>query len=172
MFILVFGGSASGKSGFAEKLCMEFGDKYMYYLAAMEPFGAEAAMHIERHRRMRDKKGFETIERYHDLEKIKLPHRGTVLLECVSNLLANEMFSGRVNKEKLCEKIICGVEKLIDSSNNMVVVTNDVFCDGIIYGNETMEYMRILGDINYRLTALADEAVEVILSQPVYYKKR
>ena len=62
MFHLVTGGSGSGKSEYAEQLIMEFGEKEpwrkRYYLATMMPFGEETKQKIERHRKMREGKGF------------------------------------------------------------------------------------------------------------------
>ena len=62
MLILVTGGSASGKSAYAESLCLTASPRV--YLACMQPFGAEGAKRIERHRTMRKDKGFLTVERY------------------------------------------------------------------------------------------------------------
>ena len=73
MFHLVTGGSGSGKSEYAEQLITEFGEKERwrkrYYLATMMPFGEETKQKIERHRKMREGKGFCTVECYLDLKK-------------------------------------------------------------------------------------------------------
>ena len=45
-------------------------------------------------------KGFETIERYTDLSGLELPKEGVALLECLSNLTANEMFEPEGAKER------------------------------------------------------------------------
>ena len=42
MFTLVVGGAASGKSEYAEQLILRAGALPRYYVATMEPFGAEA----------------------------------------------------------------------------------------------------------------------------------
>ena len=44
-------------------------------------------------------KNFKTFECYTGLEKLTVPQNSTVLLECMSNLVANEMYSpnGRKN---------------------------------------------------------------------------
>lgn len=61
----------------------------------MRPFGAEGMWRVERHRKLRAGKGFETIECYVNLKEQTLPEKGVVLLECMSNLTANEMLSRR-----------------------------------------------------------------------------
>ena len=62
MLILVSGGSASGKSEFAESLVLQSGCDRRYYLATMIPYDEECRRRISRHRKMRAAKGFETIE--------------------------------------------------------------------------------------------------------------
>ena len=58
MVTLVTGGSASGKSAYAEGLVLESPARPRVYAAAMEPFGEEARRRIERHRQLRAGKGF------------------------------------------------------------------------------------------------------------------
>ena len=68
MMILVLGGSASGKSEYAENVAAALGEGgKKLYLATMRPFGREAGRRIERHRRMRKGKGFESADRYTDV---------------------------------------------------------------------------------------------------------
>ena len=97
MNILLTGGSGCGKSSFAESLVMKF-PLPRWYVATMQSYGAESEMKIARHRAMRATKGFETIESQTDVGKIRLPRGGTVLLECLCNLTANEMFDAEGNE--------------------------------------------------------------------------
>ena len=91
MIILFTGGSACGKSSYAESVCVQL-PLPRFYIAAMKPYGAEGEARIKRHRAMRAGKGFETFECYTGLKELRLPERGTALLECICNLTANEMF--------------------------------------------------------------------------------
>ena len=68
MLTLVIGGSASGKSEYAEQHVMSLNGARIY-IATMEPFGKEAADRISKHRQMRKNKGFETIECYTGLKE-------------------------------------------------------------------------------------------------------
>ncbi len=72
MIYLVTGGSASGKSEYAERLVTAFGGKVRYYLATMQPCDEESQRRIGRHRTMRKDKGFSTVERYTDLAGLEL----------------------------------------------------------------------------------------------------
>lgn len=87
MFTLIIGGAAGGKSEFAEKHVLSLSGRRIY-LATMEPFGAEGRARVEKHRRQRAGKGFETVERYTDLASVRLPGGANILLECLGNLTA------------------------------------------------------------------------------------
>lgn len=89
-------------------------------------------------------------------------------MECMSNLTANEMFSGEqpVDRQMVITKILQGMEGLRKQADPLVIVTNNVFEDGMIYDDSTMEYIEALGRINERLAAEADEVVEVIAGIP------
>ena len=64
MMILITGGSGSGKSAYAEQLVTEFGDFNRIYIATMYPFDEESHKRIKRHRNMRARKQFTTVECY------------------------------------------------------------------------------------------------------------
>ena len=167
MLTLVIGGSGSGKSVFAESLAASFHGKKIY-LAAMEPFDDECRARIRRHREQRKTIGFETIERYTDLEGADIPAESCVLLEDLSNLLANEMFSpkgggvGQVRRGLVSVEAACG---------HLIVVTNEVFSGGDRYEGETVQFMKNLAVLNRELAARAQSAVEVVSTIPVELKK-
>ncbi len=166
MMTLVLGGSGSGKSAYAEDyLLRAAGDKKKYYIATMQIRDAEMQAKVDRHHGLRQGKGFSSIEQPTELEQavLQMEPAGAVLLECMSNLTANEMFSGEqpVDRQTVIEKILRGVEALKNHADPLVIVTNNVFEDGIVYDSATMEYIEALGRINERLAAAADEVVEV-----------
>lgn len=173
MFGIVTGGSGSGKSEYAENWICRLAEpeKKLLYIAAMKPFDEECKKRIARHRKMRAHKGFQTIECYENIDSLELPEGASVLLECMSNLLANELFSEeKQNRTGIEEHILGGIRKLRKQSDNMVIVTNEIFSDGICYDKETQEYQRLLGRINCALAAEADCVVEVVCGIPVFRK--
>lgn len=171
MLTLILGGSGSGKSAYAEDyLLRTAGDKKKYYIATMQIWDAEMQAKVERHHRLRQGKGFTTIEQPTALEEAiaQMEPAGAALLECMSNLTANEMFSGEqpVAEQMVIEKILRGVDALKKQGDPFIIVTNNVFEDGILYDSATMEYIEALGRINERLAAAADEVIEVIAGIP------
>lgn len=177
--ILVIGGSGSGKSAYAEKVALECRkEKRHFYLATMHVFGEEGQKKVERHRKLRAGKGFVTIEQPTDimqcLPALREAGGGVVLLECMSNLAANEMFDTEepAGSEQVAEKIVTQIGVLAQETEELVIVTNNVFEDGIAYDASTMEYLRALGSINVRLAERSDIVVEVIAGIPVARKGR
>ena len=170
MMTLVIGGAASGKSEYAEGLVLASACEKRIYIATMEPFDDECLRRIEKHRRMRAEKRFETLECYTDLASVAVPPDSVVLLECMSNLCANEMYSPHGSGDRAGEAIVQGVEHLKNQCGDLVVVSNEVFSGGSCYEEGTMAYLRQLGQINRCLAALADNVCEVACGIPVYYK--
>ena len=71
MLIIITGVSGSGKSEYAEQICCQLAkDNKKYYVATMQPFGEEGRIRIEKHKRQREGKGFETIEQYQNIGRI------------------------------------------------------------------------------------------------------
>lgn len=189
MRILLVGGAASGKSSLAEALAVSFPGRRAY-IATMRPMGAEGRARVERHRRLRAGKGFATIERYSDLSSIDLlgacgasADRGprddaadgalTVLLECVCNLVANELYDDEFrlkDAEAVFASVIDGLAALSRQADNVVVVTNDVGSDGISYPGETQAYVSMIGRVNCAIAAAFDVVVEVAGGVPTVIK--
>ena len=193
MITLVTGGSGSGKSAYAESLLSSC-EGIKYYIATMQIYDAEGEKKVERHRKLRVGKGFLTIESPMNVGKIRFacageseqaqyrqeaerkvqgsPEKKSALLECMSNLTANEMFTkdGMKSEEEVVEKIVSEIQTLSQKLDNLVIVTNNVFEDGVIYDAGTMEYLRALGRINAALARLADRVAEVVVGIPVELK--
>lgn len=170
--IVVTGGSGSGKSAYAEAQIQSFGEIPRYYLATMENRDEESQKRVDRHRAMRADKHFVTVECPYDLDKVCLEEKGAVLLECMSNLVANELFlkDGMADPKRAVQKIMDGVMRLKEQSVHLVIVTNEVFSDGIPYDEWTRQYIRCLGIVNQQLSSMADQVVEVVYSIPVVQK--
>ena len=170
MLTLVTGGSGSGKSAFAEDRVLSFGDAQRIYIATMHPFDEESHKRIERHQKMRAGKGFETVECYTGLKYVKLPAGCVVLLECMSNLVANEMFEEQGAHEQTVQEIMAGVKNLLRQADHVVIVTNEIFSDAAFFEGDMDTYLKDLGKINQETAQMADEVVEVVYGIPVYHK--
>lgn len=183
MMVLVIGGSGSGKSAYAEEVAVSLYERLdekasgrkKYYLATMQVFDEEGRYRVERHRKLRAGKGFFTIEQpvkiQQALEKMET-EECVALLECISNLTANEMFTqkGTVAEAQVIEKIVNGVALLQKKAKHLVVVSNNVFEDGVVYDKATMDYIHAMGVVNQYLALAADQVIEVVAGIPVSIK--
>ncbi|MCR5784483.1 MAG: bifunctional adenosylcobinamide kinase/adenosylcobinamide-phosphate guanylyltransferase [Eubacterium sp.] len=170
MFELVYGGSGSGKSEYAESLFADV-QSGKYYIATMEPFSEAAKIRISRHQKMREGKGFRTIERQSSLLGLEFKEKAeAVLIECVSNLLANEMFSENLSAKEAAEKTVSDILYIKENTSDLAVVTNDVARDGKEYDEETESYILALEEVNRRLAQIADKVTEVVCGIPVTIK--
>ncbi|WP_154826718.1 bifunctional adenosylcobinamide kinase/adenosylcobinamide-phosphate guanylyltransferase [Clostridium butyricum] len=170
MLTLITGGSGSGKSEFAEDLSVSYKSNNLIYIATMFLYDNESLKKVERHKRMRDHKNFKTIECFKNLKSLFISNNSTVLIDCMSNLVANEMYLEGRAKDKTVQEVIRGIESINNQAENLVIVTNEVFSDGIVYDDDTMRYIRNLGEINKEIGKKADNVVEVVYSIPIFHK--
>ena len=169
MLTLVVGGAASGKSEYAEALVLKT-PLPRVYLATMQVWDAECAARVEKHRRMRAQKQFETVECPLALAAVHLPARGTALLEDLGNLTANELYSPEGAGPRTAEVVLQGVENIASQCEDLVIVSNEVFSGGADYAGDTDQYLLALAQINNAVAARADNVCRVVCGIPVYYK--
>ena len=170
MFLVITGGSGSGKSAYAEQCVLDFGPAERISIATMYPFDEECDRRIRRHREMRRQKQFSTLECYTGLKTADIPEDSVVLLECMSNLTANEMYQEGGAGGQTVEEILAGICYLLKRVRHLVVVTNEIFSDGIDYDSETMRYQSYLGQINSEMGRMADQVTEVVYGIPITVK--
>lgn len=103
-----------------------------------------------------------------------LPCGCTLLLEDVGNLVANELFAegglSPRDPDAAAREVLGGIERLAQAAAYTVVVSVDVFADGMRYDEGTEAWRRALARVNAGVAALADRAVEVVCGIPVWMK--
>lgn len=179
MIELVYGGSGSGKSEFAENEILNLNDEKKFYIATMKVCDEESRKKVERHKNLRKGKNFITIEASENLEdaakiiskslrdseppEVEIK-KSCAILECLSNLVANEMFKDDkiVELEKVTQKVERGLEKLFLAVDDVVIVSNNIFDDGIEYDETTRKYQIALAKVNAFATSRADKLNEVV----------
>lgn len=176
MISLVVGGQNSGKSKFAEELAVKSGEGRLYYLATMKVCDEAGEERIRRHRRQREGKGFITIELQYGIDRaaemMDEPADSVVLLECMANLVGNELYDNpdrrwnecREQDDDPCElfadTVVRDVRRLAGQVKELIVVTNE-YRAGVDYKADTDEctlmYIELLNLVNERLKRLADD---------------
>ncbi len=203
MIALVTGGAASGKSAFAERLATALPGPHTY-IATMRHGDAETEARIDRHRSMREGKGFTTVELAETDEPEHTPRKAqanrsslsarqlrnspasqaqTVLATASPSLVTaceelvvrsgSSALTGTALLEDLGNLVANGLEDKLEyvlGYDNVVIVANEVGCDGISYDDFTMEYINSLGALACRLAAQSDVVVEVVSGIPYVVK--
>ena len=186
MFIFVSGGARSGKSEWAERAAVALSpDTPRLYLATAQVSDEDMHRRVARHRAARSVRGFRTLERARNLSGIipGIPPDATVLLECLPNWLANEMFQNiqaqgekaplkpliEAQEEKLSSSLAILEKKIFNTAltlkercRHLLIVSDDIFSDGVAYDEVTEAYRRVLGRLHVRLAGAADAAVECV----------
>ena len=135
------------------------------YIATMRVFDAESEERVRRHRAQRARLGFRTLEWPLDLLSAPVKPGSAVLLEDLPNLAANELFGGGDP-----ERIVPALRALAGRCGNLVIVTGDVFSDGVRYSEATASYLRLLAGVNRAAAVISDFVAEVVYSIPVPLK--
>lgn len=167
MRALLLGGSKSGKSNAAQRLAVALAaGNPRYYWATMEPVDEEDLARVQRHLEDRAGLGFQTVERGMDLPGALalLDPRGTVLLDSVTALLANEMFQKEMDAlapERVAKELLL----VSRSVAHMVCVCDDIFRDAGRYDPATEAYRRGLAQICRALASEFDVVCELVLGR-------
>ena len=176
MMTLIIGGSGSGKSAFAEQYIGKIAEgRPKYYIATMKVYDEEGKRKVEKHRMQRQGKEFWTVECPVDIERAakNIENKKSVtLLECMSNLVANEMFTeqGIRSKDEVVLKVLRGIRALNHQVEELVIVTNNVSEEGTNYDKDTIDYICSLGEINTLLAREAERVAEVVVGIPIWMK--
>ena len=185
MLILVFGGSGSGKSRFAEQLASEEQSMERWYIATMNSDGSpETTERIRRHRQQRQGKGFHTLEWSCGLQNRfpqwveQHPEPASVLLEDLGNLVANEVFSpGRLlqsyeeEMETVRKLLVLPVRNMSEAGHRIVVVCDMMDEDSGIDTPEMKQFDRWMQTAQQELAAEADGIAEVVAGIPNWIRK-
>lgn len=175
MITLVLGGARSGKSRYAESLCLNSPEVFYLATAHIDETDEEMNSRIERHRRNRPAH-WKVIEEPLEIAE-RLPKTASadsiVLVDCITVWLSNLMWEYRAEPEDEIEKIVLGkVEDFARAAreSNVVAVSNEVG-GGIVPDNRLGRSFRDLqGLTNQILAREAERAVLIVAGLPLILK--
>lgn len=167
---LVLGGVRSGKSRFAHQAASRF--PKVVFIATAKPSDVEMRMRIDRHRQARPRH-WETrevpldlhlaISALHDQHQLAIVDCLTVYLANVMSKVAGDeaLIQGYVNR--LCAS-------LKQTKSSVILVSNEVG-SGVHPPTELgRRYCDLLGELNQRVAALADNVVLMVAGVPLVVK--
>ena len=176
MTLFISGGCKNGKSSIAEDCCEALakgGPKY--YIATMIAYDDEDRERIKRHVASRAGKDFITLEQPKDLLAClenSDPSEGTYLLDSVTALLINEMYSPDCPEagHKAGERTAKALAEFAGRVKNAVFVSDYIYSEGAEYSEYTEEYMKALALCDRALAAACDCVAEISGALPTVYK--
>jgi adenosylcobinamide kinase/adenosylcobinamide-phosphate guanylyltransferase len=175
MRIFISGGSKNGKSYYAQHLAKAQQVQSLYYVATMKSADTEDDERINRHRLEREGWGFTTVEQAVDIEKIlhQCDYGGSFLLDSLTALLSNEMFlpDGTVN-EQGAEKVIKGLVQVTDNVKDIVMVSDYIYSDAVLYDPLTEKFRRSLAEIDRCAAKICDVVLEIAYANVIVHKGR
>lgn len=166
MRVLLLGGVRSGKSSLAQQIALKLSTGNHYYVATMIPVDADDRQRIALHLKDREGMGFQTIEQGRHIEECldSLNPESTVLLDSVTALYMNELFLPELDfalDDTAANRVAEGLEKLADTAENVVFVSDYLFSDAVKYDASTEHFRMGLGEIHLKLAHICDTVIEV-----------
>ncbi|MEW9077924.1 bifunctional adenosylcobinamide kinase/adenosylcobinamide-phosphate guanylyltransferase [Terrisporobacter glycolicus] len=181
--ILVTGGARSGKSSFAESLCIKQNNKTAY-IATSVAFDDEMKNRVKKHQESRPK-DWKTYEIYKDIysivEELDKNH-DTVIMDCVTLMVNNLMFTHGIEVDEASSEELNELENYIREQINklleavkkanlyFVIVTNEIGM-GIVPENKLSRiYGDFVGRVNQLIANYSDEVYFVVSGIPMKVK--
>ncbi|WP_434793840.1 Bifunctional adenosylcobalamin biosynthesis protein CobU [Terrisporobacter petrolearius] len=181
--ILVTGGARSGKSSFAESLCIKQNNKTAY-IATSVAFDDEMKNRVKKHQESRPK-NWKTYEIYKDIysivEELNKNH-DTVIMDCVTLMMNNLMFTHGIEVDEATSEELNELEnyireqitKLLEAVKKtnlyFVIVTNEIGM-GIVPENKLSRiYGDFVGRANQLIASYSNEVYFVVSGIPMKVK--
>lgn len=172
MMILIFGTASSGKSCYAETRLEGLSGSPKIYAAMSGIEDEEMREKVKRHQAMRSGKGFLTVECCDGLKAEDFPEGSAVMIESLTAWAANEMFGDEGVRDcgHVVGKILSELSELHERVREVVIVSDDIFSDGVRYEGLTEEYVKCLAELTVKIAECADEVTEIFSGLPFTYK--
>jgi adenosylcobinamide kinase/adenosylcobinamide-phosphate guanylyltransferase len=175
MQIFISGGCKNGKSTHAQRIAQRqcTGANPLYYIATMSASDHEDVARIARHQSEREGWGFTTLEQPRTIENIleKCDPNGSFLLDSLTALLANEMFSlsGDVD-DHACTRISTGLTRILHEIRDIVIVSDYLYSDAQIYDPLTERYRKSLATLDRLVAKHCAVVLEATYTQLTFHK--
>ena len=175
MRIFTSGGYKNGKSTYAQHLAKKQSHptRPLYYVATMTVTDNEDVARIKRHQNEREGWGFITKEQPKKIENILIDcdTNGSFLLDSLTALLANEMFSptGAFDSHA-CERVAVGLTSVLSRVRDIVVVSDYIFSDAFLYDTYTEQYRQSLAMLDRLVAKHCEVVLEAAYTQIITHK--
>jgi adenosylcobinamide kinase/adenosylcobinamide-phosphate guanylyltransferase len=167
---LVLGGVRSGKSRYAQQLAEQ--SRHVVFVATAKITDDEMNAKITRHREERPKEWL-TVEEPLELAKVLVEQEPTcevIVVDCLTIFAANLMEAVGEDSAALESRIeeVCAALRTIQC--NVVLVSNEVGSGVVPAYPLGRRYRDLLGGINQKVAAIADDVVLMVAGLPLALK--
>lgn len=182
MSVLVTGGARSGKSSFAERLCMQRSSE-AWYVATAQAYDDEMHERIRMHQQGREEAGYlwHTVE-----EPLALPewitrmgasHTGmsapTVLVDCLTLWLTNILLAHEHDPAHVLQGHMDALVSAVESYPGLLVLVTNEVGDGIVPEYALgRRYRDLAGILNQRIAAICGEVFLVTVGIAIELKSK
>ncbi len=144
----------------------------LYYFATMVPRDDEDNKRIQRHIFDRNGWGFTTIEEGCDIKKTldKFDRKGIVLFDSLTAYVQNNIFNGKDGCDFNIERFSSDLYALENRVTDIVMVSDYIFSDAVIYKDMTNLFMEKLGQAHIIAAKHADVVLECTFSNMKIWK--
>lgn len=164
---LVLGGVRSGKSRLAQKIAEQ--SSRVAFVATAKAVDAEMEAKIRRHQKERPG-DWQTIEEPLDLARVLATQAvgfDLLLIDCLTIFVANAL---EVGYESANRRVDAFVEALQAVEASVVLVSNEVGSGVVPEYASGRQFRDLLGEVNQRVAAVADNVVLMIAGLPLVLK--
>ncbi|WLD91662.1 bifunctional adenosylcobinamide kinase/adenosylcobinamide-phosphate guanylyltransferase [Alkalihalobacillus sp. AL-G] len=160
--IFITGGVRSGKSSFAEKLAIQLAtgsSRSLHYIATGERSDSEMEKRIQKHRQQRkeSESQWTTWEQPRNIGTLAthFSDDDILLLDCLTTLLNNELFSTGADQQSSMNAILQGIEALSRCCHTLIIVSNEVLNEPIQDNQLVFTYKKVLGHLHQMIVQRA-----------------
>jgi adenosylcobinamide kinase/adenosylcobinamide-phosphate guanylyltransferase len=167
---LVLGGARSGKSRYAQQLAGE--SSRVVFVATATISDEEMRVKIERHRADRPR-DWTTVEEPLDLPRVlreREAESDLIMVDCLTLYAANLLDAEGENDGAIDRRIEALCETLQRTQCAIVLVSNEVGSGIVPEYPLGRRYRDLLGELNQRVAAIADDAVLMVAGLPLALK--
>lgn len=170
MIVFISGGVRSGKSQIAETYVQKLAtpESSLHYIATARALDDEMKQRIDHHQKRRKKQPMKWITWEQSVRLDKLipvfTKSDVVLLDCITNWLANELFADESwQKEANCfhkaRQMWIVLQQLEKACKALIIVSNELFSGGVPDDLGTYHFMKTLGWLHQQIVANAQIAI-------------
>jgi adenosylcobinamide kinase / adenosylcobinamide-phosphate guanylyltransferase len=109
-----------------------------------------------------------------DIEGIidSIPSNSIVLLDCLTTLLTNEIFTAeKIYGSGVEERVFRAIYQLMDKAKVLIVVSNELLHDIPSETGDILQFQRTLGRLHRKMVEKSCTAVDMTVGIPVLKKK-